>query len=79
VLRRLGLFRQADRLTVDAIGVHGLRIDWTGGQSPAYVMAMLTDPLTGLLDEDATVVTAAVSPDDMDKAAALGSRSRLGW
>jgi hypothetical protein len=60
VLRRFGLFREADWTAIDLVGAMCLRIDWAGGPTPALVAQQLTHPIAGLPDD---VFTATSLPD----------------
>ena len=51
VLRRFGLFREADWTAIDVVGATCLRIDWAGGPTPALVAQQLTHPIAGLPDD----------------------------
>jgi hypothetical protein len=60
VLRRFGLFREADWTAIDLVGTTCLRIDWAAGPTPALVAQHLTHPIAGLPDD---VFTATSLPD----------------
>ncbi len=59
VLRRLGMLGQADRIAIETVG-SCLRLDWTGGPTPASVATLLTHPVTGLPDD---TFTTTMPPD----------------
>ena len=59
VLRRLGMLGQADRIAIETVG-SCLRLDWTGGATPASIAMLLTHPVSGLPDD---TFTTTMTPD----------------
>lgn len=59
VFRRLGVFRDAERLSIETVG-NCLRIDWTGGAAPATVATLLPHPVVGVPNDTFTTI---MTPD----------------
>jgi hypothetical protein len=59
VFRRLGVFRNAERVAIATIG-SCLRIDWTGGDTPASIATLLTHPVVGVPND---TFTTTMTPD----------------
>ncbi|MFC0433364.1 hypothetical protein [Kutzneria buriramensis] len=80
LLRRAGLFADADWVAIEAVGSNCLRIDWYGGPTPAHVAALLTHPVAGLPENHFNTVTTpdgtiALTCRDFDGAVSLRQRT----
>jgi hypothetical protein len=57
LIRRFGLLREADWVSIEAAGPNCLRVDWAGGPTPGHVATMLTHPIAGLPSDRFAVTT----------------------